>query len=137
VSPDPLEHVSQICERVDPVPLARGDEAGQHSGRASAIVASEERPVPAPHRHAPQTPLGAVMPTPGLCRVGIVQTFRFRRISDSDDSETRHNDRLSRKASSEFGGRKRSGTALDGVACARALGSSVESVGNWRAQGRG
>jgi len=69
-----------------------------------------------------------VMPTPGLCRAGIVQTLRFRRISDSGGSATRHNHRLSRKASSESGGRKRSGTALDGVACASAFSLSRMSA---------
>ena len=61
VSADPPERVSQICERIDPVPLSRGDEARQHRGCTSAIVASQERPVPAAHRHAAQTPLGAVV----------------------------------------------------------------------------
>ena len=69
-----------------------------------------------------------VMPTPGLCRAGIVQTPRGRRISDSGVFVARHNHRLSRKASSESVGRKRSGTALDGVACASAFSLSRMSA---------
>ena len=69
-----------------------------------------------------------VMPRPRLCRAGSVQALRCRRISDSGVSVTRHNQRLSRKARSESVGRKRSGTALDGVACARAFSLSRMSA---------
>ncbi len=44
------------------------------------------------------------------------------RISDARDCKTRHNHRPSKKARSESVGRKRSGTAPDGAACASAFG---------------
>jgi len=69
-----------------------------------------------------------IMPISGLCRVEISRMLRFGRISDSGDSETRHNHRRSRKASNESVGRKRSGGAPDGAACASAFSLSCISA---------
>src|SRR4051812_26793438 len=61
-----------------------------------------------------------VMPTAGLCRVGLAEHRRLRRSSDFNGSVCRHNHRLSRKASKGSGGRNRSGASPDEVACASA-----------------
>jgi hypothetical protein len=69
-----------------------------------------------------------VMPTPGLCRARVGRVLRLRRISASQYSRSRHNQRLSKNASRESGGRKRSGTAFDAVACASAFSLSCISA---------
>lgn len=74
--------------------------------------------------------LATIMPIPGLCRVKITWMLDRRRISHSRDRETRHNHKASKKASSESVGRKRSGTAPDGAACASAFSLSCMSA--WR-----
>ena len=64
-----------------------------------------------------------VMPTAGLCRVGVTVRRRSRRISAFRRAACRHNHRPSRKASKGSGGRKRSGVRPDEVewASARSL----------------
>ena len=69
-----------------------------------------------------------VMPTPGLCRVGVSQRTILRRFSDFRGSVCRHNHRLSRKASNGSGGRKRSGVSPDEVAWASARSLSSISA---------
>ena len=69
-----------------------------------------------------------VMPTAGLCRVGLAEQRRLRRISDFRGSVCRHNHRLSRKASKGSGGRNRSGARPDEVACASARSFSCMSA---------
>ena len=69
-----------------------------------------------------------VMPTSGLCRVGVAEQQSARRISDFRGSFCRHNHRLSRKASKGSGGRKRSGARPDEVACASARSLSCMSA---------
>jgi len=69
-----------------------------------------------------------IMPTAGLCRVGVAEQHRARRISDFRGSFYRHNHRLSRKASKGSGGRKRSGARPDEVACASARSFSCMSA---------
>src|ERR1035438_1406052 len=69
-----------------------------------------------------------VMPTPGLCRVGVAEQRRLRRIPDFRSAVCRHNHRLSRKASMGSGGLNRSGVSPDGVACASARSFSRMSA---------
>jgi hypothetical protein len=69
-----------------------------------------------------------VMPTAGLCRVGVAEHRQSRGISDFRGSVYRHNHRLSRKASKGSGGRKRSGVRPDEVACASARSLSCMSA---------
>jgi hypothetical protein len=69
-----------------------------------------------------------VMPTPGLCRVGLLAYPHSRRFSDSCGRAYRHNHKLSRKASKVSRGRKRAGTSLDGLACANARSLSSMSA---------
>ena len=71
---------------------------------------------------------GDVMPTAGLCRVGLAGQRCLRRISDLRGSICRHNHRLSRKASKGSGGRNRSGASPDEVACASARSFSCMSA---------
>jgi len=58
---DAFEDVAQVGERIDVEPLARGDEAGQHCRRPSAVVATKEEPVLPSHRDPTQAALGAVV----------------------------------------------------------------------------
>jgi transposase len=69
-----------------------------------------------------------IMPTAGLCRVGVAEHRQSRGISDFRGSVYRHNHRLSRKASKGSGGRKRSGVRPDEVACASARSLSCMSA---------
>jgi len=69
-----------------------------------------------------------VMPTPGLCRAWFGRVLSLRGISDSRNSQSRHNHRLSKNASSGSGGRNRSGTAFEAVACASAFSLSCMSA---------
>jgi hypothetical protein len=128
VRADAGENVLEPEERVHSHALAGGYEAAQDGGRPAPFVATKEHPVGAANRHAADGALGGIMPPPGLCRAGSLRMHRFRRISGSGVSVTRHNHRLSRKASSESVGRKRAGTALDGVACASAFSLSRMSA---------
>src|SRR5579864_1795182 len=73
-------------------------------------------------------PFNEVMPTPGLCRARVGRVLRLRRISASRYSRSRHNQRLSKNASRESGGWKRSGTAFDAAACASAFSLSCISA---------
>ena len=73
-------------------------------------------------------PLDDIMPLPGLCRAGVMNMARCRRISDSRGLACRHNHRPSRNASKESGGRNRGGTRLLGVACASARSFSCISA---------
>jgi hypothetical protein len=69
-----------------------------------------------------------IMPTPGLCRAGVVWSYCLRRFSDFRGSVSRHNHRLSKKASKGSGGRKRSGVSPDEVAWASARSLSCISA---------
>src|SRR5215469_12564922 len=59
-----------------------------------------------------------VMPPPGLCRVGSGAPLVCEGCRIVGPADCRHNHRLTRKASSVSGGRKR--TTLEGLACAKA-----------------
>jgi hypothetical protein len=69
-----------------------------------------------------------VMPTLGLCRVGVAEQRLLRRISDFRGAVGRHNHRLSRKVSKGSDGRNRSGVSPDEVACASARSFSCMSA---------
>jgi len=69
-----------------------------------------------------------VMPRAGLCRAGTNGVLSFRTISNFRRFPSRHNHRLSRKASSASGARKRSGATLHGLACASAFSFSCMSA---------
>jgi hypothetical protein len=69
-----------------------------------------------------------VMPTPGLCRVGLAAWSRVRRISAFRRSAWRHNHKLSKNASSGSGGWNRSGVRPDEVAWASARSLSFMSA---------
>jgi len=120
----------QVVERVGSVQLARMDQAHKqvaHCGTVQSLV--EERVLTVQNRFL-QCPLDDVMPTPGLCRAETLWMLRSGRISDARDRKTRHNHRPSKKARSESVGRKRTGTAPDGAACASAFSLSCMSA--WR-----
>jgi transposase len=68
------------------------------------------------------------MPTPGLCRAGVVWSYCLRRFPDFRGSVSRHNHRLSKNASKGSGGRKRSGVSPDEVAWASARSLSCISA---------
>jgi hypothetical protein len=69
-----------------------------------------------------------IMPSAGLCRVGILRQSRLRGISDSHHSTYRHNQRLSRKVSKGSEGRYRSGAWPVAVAWASACSLSRMSA---------
>ncbi len=65
---DAGEDVAQVGEGVDRHSLAGGDQTVQNRRRATAVVAPQEGPISPTYRNSAQTPLGAGMPTSGLCR---------------------------------------------------------------------
>ena len=58
---DAFEEIAQVGKRIDVEPLAGGDEAGQHGGGASTLVAAVEHPILSTHRDSAQAALGAVV----------------------------------------------------------------------------
>src|SRR5580658_3883736 len=127
---DPQQHVFEPGERFYPDTLAGSHEAPQDRRGLTALVAAKEGPIATTNRHTADGSFGGIMPTPGLCRAEILWMLRSGRISDPRDCETRHNHRPSKKARSESVGRKRSGTAPDGAACASAF--SLSCISAWR-----
>src|SRR5437879_12526071 len=58
---DAREDVFEPGERIDPDPLARGQEAPQHGSRVATLVAAKEHPVVATHRDTADGALGGVI----------------------------------------------------------------------------
>jgi len=69
-----------------------------------------------------------IMPRPGLCRVAGRLLHDSGRISDLSCEVCRHNQRLSKKARRLSGGRNRSGTVPDALACVSARSLSCMSA---------
>ena len=58
---NPIQHVPQVVEGIDLVPLTGGDEAEEYGGGVPAIVTAAEHPVAPAHRDPAQGPFTDVV----------------------------------------------------------------------------
>jgi hypothetical protein len=110
----------QVAERVHAIQFAGVNQAHEQIAHHGSVRCLVEHRVLAIQDGLLQGTFAQVMPTAGLCRVGLAEHRPLRWISDFRGSVGRHNHRLSRKASKGSGGRNRSGASPDEVACASA-----------------
>jgi len=68
---DAPDHVPEIRERVQAVAFGRDDQAVEHGGGVSAVVAAEEHVVVAADGDRPDGPLGVVVVDAQFPRFGI------------------------------------------------------------------
>jgi hypothetical protein len=119
-----FKQMREVCVGIQPIFLSCLHHAINDGAGAGSLWSITKEPIFSANYKRLDGAFRPRMPTSGLCRYGEPGS----RSSDFRARDSRHNQRPSRKASKRSGGRYRSGTRPDGLACASACSFSCISA---------